>query len=233
MVSILQHSSKQKAFELKLKMSDNTPVAKLVLVGDGATGKTTFVTRHRTGEFEKQYNPTTGVFVRNLDFFTTHGKITFQVWDTAGQEKFGGLRDAYYVNAHAAMIFFDVTSRNTYTHVSNWYKDIRRICQNIPMVLIGNKVDVKERQVQARQVTFHHKKNVKYFEVSAKLCYNFEKPFVYIAGCLFGDAKLALTEEPILDRPTGPVDVEYLKQQEAELAAAAAVPLPEGGDEDW
>ncbi|KAG5529664.1 hypothetical protein RHGRI_030142 [Rhododendron griersonianum] len=68
------------------------PSFKLVIVGDGGTGKTTFVKRHLTGEFEKKYEPTIGVEVHPLDFFTNCGKIRFYCWDTAGQEKFGGLR---------------------------------------------------------------------------------------------------------------------------------------------
>ncbi|THG07435.1 hypothetical protein TEA_023487 [Camellia sinensis var. sinensis] len=72
------------------------PSFKLVIVGDGGTGKTTFVKRHLTGEFEKKYEPTIGVEVHPLDFFTNCGKIRFYCWDTAGQEKFGGLRDGYY-----------------------------------------------------------------------------------------------------------------------------------------
>ncbi|KAH1096146.1 hypothetical protein J1N35_013067 [Gossypium stocksii] len=71
------------------------PSFKLVIVGDGGTRKTTFVKRHLTGEFEKKYEPTIGVEVRPSDFFTNCGKIRFYCWDTAGQEKFGGLRDSY------------------------------------------------------------------------------------------------------------------------------------------
>lgn len=53
-------------------------------------GKTTFVKRHLTGEFEKKYEATVGVNVHPLSFYTNFGHIIFNVWDTAGQEKFGG-----------------------------------------------------------------------------------------------------------------------------------------------
>ena len=62
------------------------PEFKLILVGDGGVGKTTFVKRHLTGEFEKKYVATLGVEVHPLVFHTNRGAIKFNVWDTAGQE---------------------------------------------------------------------------------------------------------------------------------------------------
>lgn len=50
------------------------------------------------------------------------GGIQFDVWDTAGQEKFGGLRDGYYINGQCGIIMFDVTSRITYKNVPNWHR---------------------------------------------------------------------------------------------------------------
>lgn len=94
-------------------MVEQVPEFKLVLVGDGGVGKTTFVKRHKTGEFEKQYIATLGVEVHPMPFFTNHGQIKFNVWDTAGQEKLGGLRDGYYIGGHCGIIMFDVCSRIT------------------------------------------------------------------------------------------------------------------------
>jgi GTP-binding nuclear protein Ran len=74
---------------------------------------------------------------------THQGTICFNVWDTAGQEKFGGLRDGYYIQGQCGIIMFDVTSRITYKNVPNWHRDLERVCENIPIVLCGNKVDVK------------------------------------------------------------------------------------------
>jgi GTP-binding nuclear protein Ran len=144
------------------------------------------------------------------------GEIQFDVWDTAGQEKFGGLRDGYYINGQCGIIMFDVTSRITYKNVPNWHRklltlsrtifmrpsnhtctgDLVRVCENIPIVLTGNKVDVKERKVKAKTITFHRKKNLQYYDISAKSNYNFEKPFLWLARKLVGNPTLVSATNP-------------------------------------
>lgn len=203
---------------------------KLVLIGDGGTGKTTFVKRHLSGEFEKRYIATVGVEVHPLLFHTNYGPICFNVWDTAGQEKFGGLRDGYYVQGQCGIIMFDVTSRITYKNVPNWHKDLTRICENIPIVLCGNKVDIKERKVKAKNITFHRKKNLQYYDISAKSNYNFEKPFVWLAQRLTGHPDLQLVASPALAPPEVHIDNETMKQYQEELDAAMQTAIPE--DED-
>ncbi|KAJ1354979.1 hypothetical protein KIN20_012086 [Parelaphostrongylus tenuis] len=116
------------------------PTFKLVLIGDGDTGKTTFVKRHLTDEFEKKYVATLGAEEQPLIFYTNQGKIRFNVWDTSGQELYGGLRDGYYNGGHCSIIMFDVTARVTYKNFPNWHRDLVRVCENIPIVLCGNKV---------------------------------------------------------------------------------------------
>jgi GTP-binding nuclear protein Ran len=209
----------------------NAPTFKLVLVGDGGTGKTTFVKRHLSGEFEKKYIATIGVEVHPLTFHTNCGPIVFNVWDTAGQEKFGGLRDGYYVQGQCGIIMFDVTSRITYKNVPNWHRDLTRVCENIPIVLCGNKVDVKERKVKAKQITFHRKKNLQYYDISAKCNYNFEKPFVWLARKLTGNPNLELVAAPALAPPEVQVDEALMEEYKRDLDMAMAQPLPEE-DED-
>lgn len=106
------------------------------------------------------HTATLGVEVHPLIFYTNRGPILFNCWDTAGQEKFGGLRDGYYIQGQCAIIMFDVTSRVTYKNVPSWHRDLVRVCENIPIVLCGNKVDIKDRKVKAKSITFHRKKNL-------------------------------------------------------------------------
>merc|ERR1719326_1844611 len=203
----------------------------MILVGDGGVGKTTFVKRHLTGEFEKKYVATLGVEVRPLDFHTNLGKIRFNVWDTAGQEKFGGLRDGYYIQGNCAIIMFDVTSRVTYKNVPNWHRDLVRVCDNIPIVLTGNKVDIKDRKVKAKQITFHRKKNLQYYDISAKSNYNFEKPFLWLARKITGDPNLEFVCMPALKPADVQMDPNLQKQYEKELKEAADVALPDDDDD--
>jgi len=211
---------------------ERVPEFKLVLVGDGGVGKTTFVKRHLTGEFEKKYVATLGVEVHPLTFHTNRGALRFNVWDTAGQEKFGGLRDGYYIQGQCAIIMFDVTSRITYKNVPNWHRDLTRVCENIPIVLCGNKVEVKDRKVKAKQITFHRKKNLQYYDISAKSNYNFEKPFLWLAKKLAGDNQLHFVEAPALQPPEFTIDEATKQKYESDLLQAAAQPLPEDDDED-
>ncbi|KAJ2784569.1 GTP-binding nuclear protein gsp1/Ran [Coemansia javaensis] len=207
------------------------PKFKLVLVGDGGTGKTTFVKRHLSGEFEKKYIATIGVEVHPLQFETNKGSLVFNTWDTAGQEKFGGLRDGYYIQGQCAIIMFDVTSRITYKNVPNWHRDLVRVCENIPIVLCGNKVDIKERKVKAKTITFHRKKNLQYYDISAKSNYNFEKPFLWLARKLTGEPDLEFVAAPALQPPEVQVDDNLMMQYSKEIEDAMAMPLPEEDDD--
>jgi GTP-binding nuclear protein Ran len=143
----------------------------------------------------------------------------------------GGLRDGYYIHGQCAVIMFDVTSRLTYKNVPTWHRDLCRVCENIPIVLCGNKVDVKNRQVKPKQVTFHRKKNLQYHEISAKSNYNYEKPFLYLARKLVGDPQLHFVEQVALAPPEVAIDLAQQAAYEAQLAEAAAAPLPDEDDD--
>jgi len=126
--------------------------------------------------------------------------------------------------------------------------DLVRVCENIPIVLTGNKVDVKERKVKAKTITFHRKKNLQYYDISAKSNYNFEKPFLWLARKLVGNPALVGFERltggdraniiqefvaaPALAPPEAQVDAALLEQYQKEMQDAAQMPLPDEDDAD-
>ena len=113
----------------------------------------------------------------------------------------------------------------------NWHRDLVRVCENIPIVLCGNKVDIKERKVKAKNISFHRKKNIQYYDISAKSNYNFEKPFLYLARQLTGEKSLVLAQEVALAPPEVQIDMAHQQAAERELEAAAAVALPDEDDD--
>ncbi|XP_030386332.1 GTP-binding nuclear protein Ran-like [Scaptodrosophila lebanonensis] len=212
------------------QMADNVPTFKCVMVGDGGTGKTTFIKQHMTGEFEKKYVATMGVEVHPLIFYTNRGAIRFNVWDTCGQEDFNSLRDNYYSLGDCAIIMFDVTSRTTYKHVTNWERNLRRICDNIPIVLCGNKVDMKDRKISEREVKFQNHSNQQYYEISAKLNHKVKKPFLWLARALIGDLQLKLVAMPALKPPKIQMNKGRKFQTEHEVQAVQESNLTDDGD---
>jgi GTP-binding nuclear protein Ran len=102
----------------------------------------------------------------------------------------------------------------------------------VALALGPPQVDVKNRQVKPKQVTFHRKKNLQYYEISAKSNYNYEKPFLYLARKLTGDPHLTFVEEVALPPPEVQIDLAEQQRNEAELEQAAQQPLPADDDDE-
>ena len=62
-------------------------------------------------------------------------------WDTAGQEKFQSMHPSYYHQAHACILVFDATRKNTYKNLANWYAEMRKYRPSIPCISAVNKID--------------------------------------------------------------------------------------------
>lgn len=118
---------------------------KVVFIGDGKVGKSAYIQRYLDGEFSDSYVATLGVDVHTLTFNTNYGPVTLDIWDTAGQEKFGGLGDGYYIEADGAIIFYDVTSMDSFYEVHKWLQSFRSVTGNgTSVILCGNKSDLKD-----------------------------------------------------------------------------------------
>ena len=91
---------------------------------------------------------------------------------------------------------FDLTSRITYKNVPKWHRDINRIVQSIPVVLVGNKCDDENCKISGDEVEYAKDKNIPYYEISCITNYQFELPFLIIMRQLVGDPNLKLVQAP-------------------------------------
>ena len=183
---------------------------KICIVGDGGVGKTTYIERMKTGEFIKKYNPTIGSEVRALQFYTNKDKYNINLWDCAGLPQFKGLGKSYFIGAHAFILMFDLTNKASYQNLFNHYTRIKSVCPDSPIVLCGNKVDCGHLAVKQHSITFHRKRNLQYFDISAMSNYNFEKPFLYLLRKLTDDPFLHFVEAPAVLPPVVNIDMPVL-----------------------
>ena len=112
---------------------------KIVLIGDAKVGKTTFVELLKNGSFKNDYIPTLGVEVNPI----RRGTKCYNIWDCAGDERFGGLRDGYWVEAQGAIVMCDPTNIKSIQNVEKWTKEFKRkVGDNVPIVYVINKSDL-------------------------------------------------------------------------------------------
>ncbi|KAI9745302.1 MAG: Rho GTPase [Claussenomyces sp. TS43310] len=123
---------------------NKTTQRKLVLLGDGACGKTSLLNVFTRGYFPTVYEPT--VFENYVhDIFVDNVHIELSLWDTAGQEEFDRLRSLSYDDTHAIMLCFSVDSKDSLENVeSKWVGEIAENCQGVKLVLVALKCDLRE-----------------------------------------------------------------------------------------
>jgi GTP-binding nuclear protein Ran len=150
-----------------------TPQLKVLIVGDSGVGKTTYLKRYQTGEFEKIYNPTDISSVYPIEIKDSN--IIFNCWDIPSK-----YNTKNFNNADAAIVMFDIQSHVTYKSVEKWINNIKKKCGDIPIVILANKVDVINKNNTKK--TFTSRYPLLYS--SSRSNYNYEAPFNYIIDAL-------------------------------------------------
>lgn len=151
---------------------------KILVIGDLGVGKTSLIKRYVHNFFSTHYKATIGVdFALKILDLPDNTIVRLQLWDIAGQERFGQMTRVYFKDAIGAFIVFDVTRPQTFDAVSKWKYDLdsKVFLPNnspIPAVLLANKCDqTKEGLVNnKKKMDEYCQENsyIKWFETSAK-----------------------------------------------------------------
>ena len=143
---------------------------KVPMIGDANVGKTSIVSRFTTANFEGETEPTVGVSTANLAIDVRGEKIEMSIWDTAGQERFHSMTRAYFRGATAVLLVFDISSRTSFSHLSQWVDDAQKLAPaQAVKVLVGNKSDLSDkREVSTAEAQdFADTHSLSFFETSA------------------------------------------------------------------
>ncbi|XP_038971622.1 ras-related protein Rab5A-like isoform X1 [Phoenix dactylifera] len=184
---------------------NNIKSAKLVLLGDAGTGKSSLVLRFVKGQFVEFQESTIGAAFFSQTLAVNDQTVKFEIWDTAGQERYHSLAPMYYRGAAAAVIVYDITNWATFMRARKWVQELQ--AQGSPstiMALAGNKADLLEaRQVSAEEAQTYAQENGLFFmETSAKTASNVNDIFYQIAKRLLQSHPVQNPQGMILsDRP--------------------------------
>ena len=130
--------------------------AKVCLVGDVAVGKTSLIKRFVQDEFDDRYIATVGTKVTKktveVIWKGVPATLDMMVWDIMGEKGFRALlRDAYFEGSHGVIAVCDLTRKDTFYDLNNWVQMIRKQVGNVPLVFLGNKMDLTERLVVSQE----------------------------------------------------------------------------------
>lgn len=124
-------------------MSQSIHTYKVLVLGELKSGKTSIIRRYNNSAFQQGYQPTIGVDFTLKNLEPLQSNIQIQFWDIAGAEIRSNMTRAYYRNASAAIIVFDMCNDKTFSTVSKWLHDLRsKMETDIPVFVFANKSDL-------------------------------------------------------------------------------------------
>ena len=155
---------------------------KIIIIGSYMVGKTAILNKFIHHKFIHDYKSTMGVNIMSKEYmyeeFNT--ELTFLIWDIGGQNLFQSMWKRFYNKAEAAIIVFDITRRNTFDAIKDWYSSILiNLGQKVPIVLIGNKKDLVEKRIvkTPEGKSLSDELRIEFLETSAKTGENIDLIF--------------------------------------------------------
>ncbi|MFX1420394.1 MAG: Rab family GTPase [Promethearchaeota archaeon] len=159
---------------------------KITLFGPGGVGKTSLLLRYIKDYFSDDLKKTIGSNFLIKDVQIDGKNVRLLLWDIGGQPQFHKLRTIYFKGSNAALGVFDVSSSQTLLKIPGWVSSIKKtVKKSIPMLLLGNKIDLEREVDQEEAMDLAKRLNCEYLETSAKTGVNVEDAFDKIAkACL-------------------------------------------------
>lgn len=156
---------------------------KVVVVGNGAVGKSSMIQRYCKGIFTKDYKKTIGVDFLERQIEINGEDVRLMLWDTAGQEEFDAITKAYYRGAQACVLAFSTVDRDSFEAIETWKKKVEDEVGEIAMVLVQNKIDLADDALvdtdEAENLA--KKLKIRFYRTSVKDNLNVDDVFKYLA----------------------------------------------------
>ena len=148
---------------------------KMCIFGDSGVGKSTLINRYITAKFDQDLKSTLGAAILMKFIETETMRITFQIWDFAGEDRFNFLLPSYAQGSSAAIFMCDITNRDSITNIDKWLLAFNEGLNNhnpdFPLIIVGGKLDLEEKRSLSKkdiEAILTVRKEFDYFECSSK-----------------------------------------------------------------
>ncbi len=159
---------------------------KIALLGDPAVGKTSLIRRYVIDRYDDKYISTLGTKVtkKTIEFDEQDTELTLIIWDVLGQREFRKIQDAAFEGSKGAIVVFDVSRDETFDGLEYWIEAVRKIAKDIPLIILGNKIDLVESYDTANAEALADFYNTSFYCSSAKTGLNVETAFLTLGKTL-------------------------------------------------
>jgi Ras-related protein Rab-8A len=195
---------------------------KVIVIGDSTVGKTQLTLRFVDGTFSTATMTTIGVDFKSKAVRVRGNEYKLQIWDTAGQEKFRTITQAYYRRARGVAIVFDWSQPDSFHHVTDWLDSLHEehAKGTIPIVLIGNKEDLEHRVDDEDAQALAKAQGIELFSASAKLGNGIDSAFEKLAELVVDNAANA---DPLDPPAVAPLKDETLTKTKTKAKAKKGI----------
>ena len=134
--------------------SDFETLIKLVIIGDSGVGKSNFLFKFIEGQFSPLHVATVGFDYKSkiITLPQSKKKVKLQIWDTAGQEKYMSINKNLFQRVQGIILMYDLTKRETFERLTIWLNIIKQMTNEIPIILVANKLDEEDNEENGRIV---------------------------------------------------------------------------------
>jgi Ras-related protein Rab-1A len=155
---------------------------KLLLIGDTSVGKTSMILKYTDNKFPEAHIATIGVEYKTKSIYTDKYKITLNIWDTSGQERFKSITKSFFRNTNGVLFVYDIANYKSFSNIKNWMKD-SEMSGKFESIICGNKVDLENnREVEFNTLKeYGLKQKIPVIETSAKTGVGINEAFKLIA----------------------------------------------------
>ena len=170
---------------------------KILILGEVAVGKTSFLYRYVEEYFPEEYIATIGVDFKTKKIKKNDTQIELQIWDTCGQERFRSLTKSFLNGADGIIFMYDISNKDSFTNIKRWINETENLSDEFKKIIVGNKKDLPTRAVSIETVNkLYNNKNITGMEASAKTGENVKEVFDSLINLIVGN----MTKDEIINK---------------------------------